>query len=116
LGWGFFADLDPFDLLDVCDFVVRWKKDLDPKPAADKYQDPQKKAAQKKADPISFSLEGARNVALETIKRGEDDFDLTDGDNASNHVGVEDGLGGKKTVILRLYERLGGHASVRLNV
>jgi alpha-mannosidase len=105
-----------FDLPDVCDFLVRWKKNPDPKPVADKYQDPQKKAAQKKPDPISFSLEGARNVALETIKRGEDDFDLTDNDNAGNHVGDGDGLGGKKTVILRLYERLGGHASVRLNV
>jgi len=108
-----FANLNSFDLLDLFDIIVRWKKDLDPKPAADKYQDPRKK---KKADPISFSLEGARNVALETIKRGEDDFDLTDGDNAGNHVGDEDGLEGKKTVILRLYERLGGHASVRLNV
>jgi alpha-mannosidase len=97
----------------VCDFVVRWKKDLDPKPPADKYQDPRKK---KKSDLISFSLEGARNVALETIKRGEDDFDLTDEDHAGHRVDDGDGLGGKKTVILRLYERLGGHASVRLNV
>jgi alpha-mannosidase len=104
-----------FDLPDVCEFVVRWKKDLDPKPAAEKYQDPHKKAAQKKADPISFSLEGARNVALETIKRGEDDFGLTDEDHAGSHGGDDD-LGGKKTVILRLYERFGGHASVRLNV
>jgi alpha-mannosidase len=103
-------------LPDVFDFIVRWKKDLDPKPAAEKYQDPQKKAAQKKVDLISFSLEGARNVALETIKRGEDDFDLTDEDHAGNHGSDGDGLGGKKTVILRLYERLGGHASVRLNV
>ena len=49
----------------------------------------------------SFSLSGARNVVLETIKRGEDD------DFEGGH---------RKTIILRVYERLGGHAMARLNM
>ncbi|WWD20554.1 hypothetical protein CI109_105030 [Kwoniella shandongensis] len=48
-----------------------------------------------------FKLENAPNVMLETIKRGEDD-DFVDG--------------GKKTIILRLYEHLGGHARATLKV
>ncbi|OWZ80875.1 alpha-mannosidase [Cryptococcus neoformans Bt85] len=48
-----------------------------------------------------FTLEGAANVMLETIKRGEDD--QFSGDKT-------------KTIILRVYEHLGGHAKVKLNV
>ena len=48
-----------------------------------------------------FTLEGADNVMLETIKRGEDD--QLSGDKT-------------KTIILRVYEHLGGHAKVKLNV
>jgi alpha-mannosidase len=46
-----------------------------------------------------FILKGARNVFLETVKRGDDDF------------------GGKSkatTIILRLYEAFGGHARAQL--
>jgi len=53
-----------------------------------------------------FVLEGARNVFLETVKRGEYDkfgepvnFDIRE-----CHV----------TVVLRLYEAFGGHAQVKL--
>lgn len=52
---------------------------------------------------IPFSLMGSTNVILETIKRGEDDFD--------DRSFVERK---GKTVVLRLYEHMGGHASVRL--
>lgn len=48
-----------------------------------------------------FTIHGARNVFLETIKRGEDDkFSL---DSAP-------------TVILRLYEAFGGHSKVKLKI
>ena len=50
-----------------------------------------------------FVVEGARNVFLETVKRGDDDD-----------------FGGKDrkatTVILRLYEAFGGHAQARLRI
>lgn len=42
-----------------------------------------------------FSVHGAQNVFLETIKRGEDD-------NLNDEK--------KRTIILRLYEQFGGHA------
>ncbi|KAG2746357.1 glycoside hydrolase family 38 protein [Suillus brevipes Sb2] len=51
--------------------------------------------------PLPFWLEGAPNIFLETIKRGEDDFQP----NASG-----------TTVILRMYEAFGGHGSVKLHV
>lgn len=53
------------------------------------------------APSLPFWLEGAPNIFLETIKRGEDDFEP----NASG-----------TTVILRMYEAFGGHGSVKLNV
>lgn len=53
------------------------------------------------APPLPFWVEGAPNIFLETIKRGEDDFEP----NASD-----------TTVILRLYEAFGGHGSVKLHV
>jgi alpha-mannosidase len=46
-----------------------------------------------------FFVTGARNVFLETIKRGEDDF-------------IHD----KTTIIVRLYEAFGGHAQARLAI
>lgn len=51
-----------------------------------------------------FIISGARNVFLETMKRGEDD------DYASS---VPTGL---VTIILRLYETFGGHGRVLLKV
>jgi len=55
-----------------------------------------------------FVVEGARNVFLETVKRGEyDSFEETVNlDNKSVTT----------TVILRLYEAFGGHAQARLRV
>jgi len=55
-----------------------------------------------------FVVEGARNVFLETVKRGEyDDFDepanLDDKDSTT-------------TIVLRLYEAFGGHAQAKLNI
>ncbi|THH17029.1 hypothetical protein EW146_g3709 [Bondarzewia mesenterica] len=47
-----------------------------------------------------FSLFGAHNVILETVKRGDLDSDVD----------------GKRTVVLRLYEAYGGHANVDLRV
>lgn len=47
-----------------------------------------------------FSIKAA-NVRVETIKRGEDDVH---------------GKSDAKTVILRLYEHMGGHASAKLKV
>jgi alpha-mannosidase len=50
-----------------------------------------------------FSVAGAPNVILETVKRGDDDdFNL----NSK----------GGQTVVLRLYEAFGGHARASLNV
>ncbi|EPQ55548.1 glycoside hydrolase family 38 protein [Gloeophyllum trabeum ATCC 11539] len=49
-----------------------------------------------------FTIEGARNVYLETIKRGDDD------DFSSTDI--------TKTIVLRLYEAFGGHAKVKLRV
>jgi alpha-mannosidase len=48
--------------------------------------------------PLPFWLEGAPNIILETVKRGEDDFQP----KASS-----------TTVILRMYEAFGGHGSVK---
>ncbi|KAJ3574050.1 hypothetical protein NP233_g2021 [Leucocoprinus birnbaumii] len=53
-----------------------------------------------------FTISGARNVFLETVKRGEDD------DFSSNTTTDS----GPVTVILRLYEAFGGHAKVKLKV
>jgi len=50
---------------------------------------------------LPFWLKGAPNIFLETIKRGEDDFEP----NASS-----------TTVILRMYEAFGGHGSVKLHI
>ncbi|GJJ13977.1 hypothetical protein Clacol_008234 [Clathrus columnatus] len=52
-----------------------------------------------------FSLTGASNVVLDTIKRGDDDDPQE-----------TDWKKGSSTVILRLYEAFGGHASVRINI
>lgn len=50
-----------------------------------------------------FTVEGARNVFLETVKRGEnDDFKTKDAETV--------------TVILRLYEAFGGHAQAQLRI
>lgn len=49
-------------------------------------------------DKSPFVVEGASNVILETIKRGEDDKD------------------GVTTVVLRLYEAFGGHAKAQLKI
>jgi len=51
-----------------------------------------------------YTLEGAPNVMLETIKRGENDFD--------SHSFAE---GKTKTVILRLHENMGGRGVVKLS-
>lgn len=48
-----------------------------------------------------FTVQGARNVILETIKRGEDDKLSSDSSS---------------TIILRLYEAFGGHAQARLRI
>lgn len=48
-----------------------------------------------------FLISGAHNVILETVKRGDDD-DVSGS--------------GPKTIVLRLYEAYGGHATVRLMV
>lgn len=45
-----------------------------------------------------FSVEGARNVFLETVKRGEND------------------TSSETSVVLRLYEAYGGHALAKLNI
>lgn len=45
-----------------------------------------------------FTVEGARNVFLETVKRGDDDNDS------------------ETSVVLRLYEAFGGHAVAKLNI
>jgi alpha-mannosidase len=49
-----------------------------------------------------FAVEGARNVFLETVKRGENDDFSADSSTT--------------TVILRLYEAFGGHANVNLRI
>ena len=52
-----------------------------------------------KAKP-AFTLEGAPNVFLETVKRGlDDDFESHD----------------SPSIVLRLYEAYGGHGTVKLN-
>ena len=51
-----------------------------------------------------FALYGAHNVVLETVKRGDDDFDPTL--TAAK----------PKSIALRLYEAFGGHARVYLRV
>jgi len=52
--------------------------------------------------PSPFTIEGARNVFLETVKRGEDD-----------DFGADSA---KTTVVLRLYEAFGGHAQAKLRI
>lgn len=49
-------------------------------------------------DKSPFTITGASNVFLETIKRGEDDDKKT------------------TTIVLRIYEALGGHAVAKLNI
>lgn len=87
-----------------------------------------------------FVVEGARNVMLETIKRGEEDFPLSrprsrsapgtrntsrsasaydDGadDFADEELGAEGtDLSAQKTVVLRLFEHMGGAAVARLKM
>jgi alpha-mannosidase len=48
-----------------------------------------------------FSVHGARNVVLDTVKRGEDDVHSS---------------GKEKTLILRLFEQYGGHASAKVRM
>jgi alpha-mannosidase len=48
-----------------------------------------------------FVMEGARNVFLETVKRGDDNFETKSR---------------ATTIILRLYEAFGGHAQARLRI
>lgn len=53
-----------------------------------------------------FAVEGARNVFLETVKRGEyDSFDA---------VANMDDKSSPTTIVLRLYEAFGGHAQAKL--
>ena len=55
--------------------------------------------------PTLFSLEGAPNVILDTIKRGDDDsFGLTERSSSA------------PSIILRLYEAYGGHAQATLRM
>ena len=82
-----------------------------------------------------FTIEGARNVFLETVKRGEDDNfswhpTALDSENSSTDSGDSgttfatasttgtggSDLGPNMTVILRLYEAYGGHAHARLKI
>ena len=56
-----------------------------------------------------FVVEGARNVFIETVKRGE--YDLFDG---VVDLGSDKSGGTTTSVILRLYEAYGGHAQARL--
>jgi alpha-mannosidase len=53
-----------------------------------------------------FIIEGARNVFLETVKRGE--YDAFDDPVNFEHKDAT------STIILRLYEAYGGHAQVKL--
>lgn len=55
-----------------------------------------------------FVVEGARNVFLETIKRGEYD--------TFNRLVNFDDNDSTSTIVLRLYEAFGGHAQVKLIV
>ena len=50
-----------------------------------------------------FSIDGAHNVFIETLKRGEDDIFGSDSDSAP-------------TVVLRIYEAYGGHSKVQLKI
>ena len=50
---------------------------------------------------LPFVVEGPRNVFLETVKRGDDNFE---------------GKSRATTIILRFYEAFGGHAQVRLRI
>lgn len=52
-----------------------------------------------------FTVTGAPNVVLDTIKRGDDDDPRE-----------KDWKKGSSTVILRLYEAFGGHANARINI
>ena len=56
-----------------------------------------------------FVVEGARNVFIETVKRGE--YDSFDG---VVDLGSDKSGGTTTSVILRLYEAYGGHAQARL--
>ncbi|KAA1467023.1 hypothetical protein DENSPDRAFT_876986 [Dentipellis sp. KUC8613] len=61
---------------------------------------PDGSAAAQVAPRAPFTLSGAKNVFLETIKRGD----------------LDDDTKGRRTVVLRLYEAYGGHALVKLHV
>lgn len=54
-----------------------------------------------------FVIDGAPNIFLETVKRGDDDLFPS---SASAHSDAE------PTIVLRLYETLGGHARVKLRL
>ncbi|KAF6748244.1 alpha-mannosidase [Ephemerocybe angulata] len=58
-----------------------------------------------------FTLEGARNVFLETVKRGEDDTF-----NSVVNLDDEASSGSKTTIVLRLYEAYGGHGTTILKI
>ncbi|KAH6912224.1 alpha-mannosidase [Coprinopsis sp. MPI-PUGE-AT-0042] len=67
-------------------------------------------------EPI-FDLSGARNVFLETVKRGEYDSFKSPASYTSEDD-EDDGLKKDKTttIVLRLYEAYGGHASLNLKI
>jgi alpha-mannosidase len=52
-----------------------------------------------------YRLEGAPSVLLETVKRGEDDFDVYSFAESEG-----------KSVVLRMYEHKGGHAIAQLRM
>lgn len=54
-----------------------------------------------------FSIRGAPNVIIETVKRGDDDFFSDDTDETPDKP---------STVVLRIYEAFGGHAQAILRV
>ncbi|ORY32631.1 alpha-mannosidase [Naematelia encephala] len=59
---------------------------------------------------LPFTVEGARNVMLETVKRAEKDFTYT------GKIDTEKSKGKSKNVILRLFEHLGGRGIATLKL
>lgn len=54
-----------------------------------------------------FSIRGAPNVIIETVKRGDDDYFGDDTDETHEK---------RSTIVLRIYEAFGGHAQAVLRV
>lgn len=60
------------------------------------------------------TIEGDKNIILSNVKRGEDDFDVDGDGSLINSLPVK--FNGSQTLVLRLYESLGGVSKAKITI